>query len=260
MRQYKIGILIPTTSNGRPQWKTINQTYLYNLTLKTFLTTLNPEHKYVFYIGIDPDDRIFANPQQIGRLKEIFKGVEFKFIRFQNVQKGHLTKMWNILFKQAYNDDCDYFFQCGDDINFITKGWINDGISALLKNNNVGITGPITQNLRILTQVLISRKHMEIFGWFFPEEIINWFCDNWYNQVYKPNHFFPLLQHHCINQGGEERYIIANDNEINNNRKYRGGPKLNVFKKSIEGILENANRLGEEHKKQLEIYLEKQSL
>ena len=33
--------------------------------------------------------------------------------------------MWNILFKKAYNDNCDYFYQCGDDILFKTKGWNN---------------------------------------------------------------------------------------------------------------------------------------
>ena len=29
--------------------------------------------------------------------------------------------MWNVLFKQAYDDGCDYFYQCGDDIEFKTK-------------------------------------------------------------------------------------------------------------------------------------------
>ena len=39
----------------------------------------------------------------------------------KNIKKGHLTAMWNVLFKQAYDDNNDYFFQCGDDINFHTK-------------------------------------------------------------------------------------------------------------------------------------------
>ena len=257
MKQYKIGILIPTTSNGRPQWKTISQTYLYNLTLKTFFNTLNPEHKYIFYIGIDQDDRIFANPEQILRLKEVYNGVDFKFIRFQNVQKGHLTKMWNILFKEAYNGGCDYFFQCGDDINFKTKGWINESISVLQKNNNIGIAGPCSQNKQILTQVMVSRKHMEIFGWFFPEEIINWFCDNWYCYLYKPDNFFPLLNHHCVNEGGEERYNIANNVELTNNRKTQRN--YDKFKKTLQILKKNTLELSNKQKKIVEIYLEKSS-
>ena len=130
-----------------------------------------------------------------------------------NVKKGHLTKMWNILYQQAYDEGCDYFFQCGDDIFFATNKWVNDCIQCLKKHNDIGLTGPINNNCRILTQAFVSRKHMDIFGWFFPEEIFNWCCDDWYNWVYKPNHFFPLKNHFCSNQGGEPRYII-NGNEM----------------------------------------------
>ena len=49
---------------------------------------------------------------------------------------------------------------------------------------------------------------MEIFGQFFPENIINWGCDDWYNFVYKPDHFFPLSKHYCSNEGGTPRYVI----------------------------------------------------
>ena len=44
----KIGLLIPSTSNGRPDWKNYKNTYLYCNTLKTFLLTYNPEHEYIF--------------------------------------------------------------------------------------------------------------------------------------------------------------------------------------------------------------------
>ena len=125
-----------------------------------------------------------------------------------NVKKGHLTKMWNILFKRAYDDNCDYFFQCGDDMNFTTNGWVNDCILILKKHQGFGLAGPINNNPRILTQAFVSRRHMEIFGWFFPEEILNWCCDDWYNMVYSPELLFPLKNHFCNNQGGTPRYDI----------------------------------------------------
>jgi hypothetical protein len=65
---------------------------------------------------------------------------------------------------------------------------------------------------------------MKIFGYFFPENIINWGCDDWYNYVYKPNYFFPLKQHYCSNEGGEPRYII------NKNKSFLKDYKNNVNK------------------------------
>ena len=61
----KIGILIPSTSNGR-DWKTGKETYLYSITLKSFLLTydncskirksINPNVKvrYAYYASDNP--------------------------------------------------------------------------------------------------------------------------------------------------------------------------------------------------------------
>ena len=214
MTPYKIGILIPCTSRGRDDWQSMKDTYLYNLTLKHFLLTQDKEHKYVFYIGYDKDDRLFSDKEQrfqIARFNFVFPNITFAFVQYENVARGHLTKMWNVLFQQAYDDNCDYFYQCGDDIVFKTNGWVNDCIKVLKHKDNVGLVGPINNNFRILTQAFVSRKHMEIFGWFFPEEIINWCCDDWYNLVYGPNLLFPLRKHYCSNDGGNPRYTIHND-------------------------------------------------
>ena len=202
----KVALLIPSTSNGR-NWETYKDAYLYTHTLKTFLLTYDKEHNYIFYIGIDKDDKIFDNKEQqeqLTRFCSIMKNVDIQFIYMDNIPKGHLTKMWNKLFNISYNDNCDYFFQCGDDIAFKTKGWINKCIEVLLKSNNIGMTGPINNNNNILTQSFVSRSHMELFGYYFPEEIINWCCDDWINLVYKNlNTLYPLKEHYCANLGGE---------------------------------------------------------
>lgn len=210
MTSSKIGLLIPCTSKNR-DWKHIKESYLYNLTLKTFLLTRNDEHKYTFYIGIDRGDPVFDNlehQEEILNFMIAFSNIDFNFIYMDDVKKGHLTKMWNILFRRAYDDKCDYFFQCGDDMNFTTKNWVNDCILVLKKHQGFGLAGPINNNPRILTQAFVSRRHMEIFGWFFPEEILNWCCDDWYNMVYSPELLFPLKKHFCNNQGGTPRYDI----------------------------------------------------
>lgn len=242
----KVALTIPCTSKGRDQWKSIKDSYLFNLSIKTFLLTQDKEHEYCFYIGYDHDDRIFSKKTEqdfIINFKKAFNNVDFKFISLQ-VEKGFVTKMWNILFKKAYDDGFEYFYQCGDDISFKTKGWINDSIKALKNNNGIGISGPINNNNRILTQAMFSRKHMDIFGYMFPEQIKNWCCDDWYNLVYKPKHFFPLGNHYCSNDGGQPRYTINQDNKFVNN-----------FNNNLMRLRKGTNILANKHKKLMNDYI-----
>ena len=205
----KVGFLIPCTSRGR-DWNQMKETYLYKLTLKTFLMHQDKEHQYVFYLGVDKYDDIFNNPVEqevVLNMSKVFNNVHFQFILL-NEKSGYLTKMWNRLFQEAYNDGCDYFYQCGDDIEFKTSGWVNASINVLLEHHNIGLSGPVNNNNYILTQAFVSRLHMDIFGYFFPENIINWGCDDWYNHVYAPNYLYPLKKHSCLNMGGSPRYVI----------------------------------------------------
>ena len=139
--------------------------------------------------------------------------MHIEYLYMDGINKGHLTVMWNRLFYKALADGCDYFYQCGDDIDYKTIGWITDSINQLTMHDGIGMTGPINNNPNILTQTFVSRKHRDLFGYFFPEEIENWYCDNWINEVYQCiNHYFPLKHHVCNNVGGSERYTIKNVN------------------------------------------------
>jgi hypothetical protein len=210
----KIAVLIPSTSKGRT-WTSIKESYLFQHTLKTFVLTYDKEHEWRFYIGIDRGDSIYDNPTSIQYLEKfasILNNIAIEFVYMDGIPKGHLTIMWNRLHEKAHNDGHDYFFQCGDDIVFNTKGWANDCIRALQSSDDVGMTGPINNNPRILTQSFVSRKHMDLFGYYFPPEIINWCCDDWINEVYIIlNRFYPLNNHNCLNVGGAPRYEINND-------------------------------------------------
>jgi hypothetical protein len=209
----KIALLIPCTSRMRPEWNTMKDTFLFHYTLKTFLATCDKEHEFILYVGYDPGDRIFAETkeqQTILSFQKAFKFLKVKFIEM-NAKKGHLTKMWNQLFRVAYDEGCDYFYQCGDDISFETKGWVNACIEILDKNEGIGIAGPVNNNHLIITQGFVSRMHMRIFGEFFPETILNWGCDDWYNHVYQPYFCYILTWHYCSNEGGRPRYHVNGD-------------------------------------------------
>jgi len=216
----KIAFLIPATSRGR-NWSSIKETYLLNYTMKTYGITQDKEHTYRFYIGIDRDDPTYDTNdarEYLKKLASIMQNTSIEFLYMDGIERGHLTVMWNRLFKKAYDDGHDYFFQCGDDISFETHGWVNACISQLEKMNGYGMTGPINNNARILTQSFVSRRHMELFGFFFPEEIINWCCDDWINEVYIGlNLCYPLYSHLCVNVGGQPRYQINNDPNFDSN-------------------------------------------
>ena len=206
---HKVAILIPTSNNGK-SWNKAEDTYLYNYSIKTLLETTNEAYTIIFYIGIDTDDKIWLKRENIDtimKLRENRKNVYFKFYKMNNIEKGHVTQMWNRLFNYAYQDKCHYYLQCGDDIIFSTKDWLDDCIRSQKLHGNIGVTGMVDKmNCYVLTQTFVSYKHMLIFDFYFPPTIKNWFCDDWINCVYYSRFYFPLINHHCYNIGGKPRY------------------------------------------------------
>ena len=52
---------------------------------------------------------------------------------------------------------------------------------------------------------------MDIFGFYFPEEIKNWYVDNWINEIYEPDYFSPISNNKIKNSGGRVRYVVKKD-------------------------------------------------
>jgi hypothetical protein len=242
----KVAFLVPTTSHNR-DWKTIEETYLYKYFLQSLPSTLSKQnYKYTVYLGIDHDDKLFNEE----KLKELFKkeGLILKTIYLSGIEKGHVTEIWNRLFKIAYEEGNDYFYQCGDDIYFNSKynkrqlKWLDICIDKLKRNNDIGTTSPVCwPNNKILTQTLVSRKHMEIFGFYFPKQIKNWWCDNWINEVYALNHLYILKEYIVENRGGDPRYIPAGKKP--GNIKYLVNLGKKFFKNYLEKTKNKENSL-----------------
>lgn len=189
----KVAFCIPTTSNKK-NWKSIKDSFLYkHRHIKT-------KHDITYFIGYDSDDKIFSKPLQ--RWKFPAKWIKCDF------EKGHVTAIWNKLFSEAIEaNEYDYFWLAGDDIIYGETDWLDALISALEKTNGVGIAGVNNGNpLLPMTQFLVSKEHYNLFGFAFPEEIINWYCDNWIVTVYPEKYVHYLKEFECLNSGGEPRY------------------------------------------------------
>lgn len=227
----KIAFLIPMTSKGK-KWTDLDETNLLNMTLKTLDQTRDPDFDYIFYLGIDEDDPFFSNQEILNKLFSYFvkKKIGCKIYSL-TLPKGYLTAMWNLLYYCAYQDECQYFYQASDDIHFVTKNWIKDSVQILKDNNDIGVSGPNNgaPEEQILHNAMISRKHFEIFGYLFPDSIINQNCNNWLSNVYSPKYLFKLNHHYAPSLGGEPKYTPVNDEQIYKMELEKGLQKISIL-------------------------------
>jgi len=217
---YKIGVLVPCTSNKK-DYKSFKDTDLYKYLLKSFFLTYNDENEYTIYLGIDDFDKFYQNiniQEDIKRFVSVMKNTKLIIKTFDNKYHGNPCGIWNGLYYQARQDQNDYFVQVGDDIMFLDKHWVNCGIQALKNKNNYGVVGLSDQgrkqydpNDSLFTQTMVSRKHYEIFGWYFPPEIKNWGCDNWIGDMYAKYDLKQEIYQRIMNCGGEPRYKVRDN-------------------------------------------------
>ena len=244
-----IGILFPSTSKGR-NWEKIEDSYLMSVFLPSFINTFCKEYDYVFYMVIDKNDRLYTSDNLTKVSNYIMNNhMNIKFISSDGIKKGHVTEMWNRALDTAYNDGCDYFYQCGDDIEFLTKNWVALSVNILQNNDDIGLTGPLDLP-RLLsgkhcqpggprfiqTQAFFSRKHKEIHGFLFPKKIINWYCDDWMTNTYYPEYFLPIDKCFIKNVVGKPRYTVI---------EYKGECHMSVI----------AAQLAQYHKEMVKKYL-----
>ena len=226
----KIGIIIPSTTRGL-NCRNYKETPFYKIFLKYFIKTYNKTGKYHFkiFMVVDKDDPIYSSYDQMKQLKKFISLVRFlemDFIWSDGIEKGHVTAMWNRAFQYAYNENYEYFYQCGDDVCIVDKGWEDVFIAALNKMNNLGVVGPFDygrflyekeNNVKqkfLLTQSFVSRTHYQIFGFYFDPAIKNWFCDDWITYVYgEIKRLYCDKRLRIQNMGGDPRYTPVGEGD-----------------------------------------------
>ena len=112
-------------------------------------------------------------------------------------------------------------------------------LDILKQNNDIGVVGMTDQgrkkynpNDTLLTQSFVSRKHMDIFGFYYPDEFKNWFIDDWISEIYDLDNKKFIIPHRIYNCGGPPRYNIYGDRTLCNNM-------INKYKYNIKKYINN---------------------
>jgi len=186
-----LAILISLCSKNQ-NWKSIDQTDFVEIFLNSWFVTHSIKDTK-FYLGYDENDEFFKD--NIEDLKKRYPANFFNIIELPKSCNGNPCAAWNILYEEALKDDTnEYFYQVGSDIFHTVKGWDQYFINVLKKNDGVGIAGgvdspfwlervKVNQN-GILENCMVTRKHYELYGWFFPPEVKNWFSDDLITRMY----------------------------------------------------------------------------
>lgn len=182
----KVAILV-TVCGRNLTCKTLDETPFFKIFLPFFNKT-KENFDYKIYIGIDDNDAFF-----LPFLKELESNSLFKVVLLQDCNHKP-SRAWNILFKTAYEDGYEYFFQVGDDVAIISSHWTSRFIQTLRNNGNFGVTGPSDEIIfqwrkerklhQVIENAFVHRTHYDIFQTMFHPQINNQFCDDWITLVY----------------------------------------------------------------------------
>ena len=180
--------------------------------LTTFCLTASENYCYTFYVAYDYNDPVLSLPQGRFTFLNSFRDVTDKThcqkrininVKFVNCNyTGRPARSQNDAMMAGYEDKMEYYFMVNDDTYFNTRNWAEPLTKALqaMTPPYVGTTGPTQKggNSRIMTYNFAHRTHIDIFGYFYPPEIITWNGDSWIDGLYRPHNSYKHPGVHVI--------------------------------------------------------------
>ncbi|XP_053379666.1 uncharacterized protein LOC123526291 [Mercenaria mercenaria] len=204
----KVGILVPS-STRKIQKPLFGNLTLVNTSLPSVYKTLEAQYIYRIYIGIDEGD--FLQTVQ-DKIVSMFDCAIPVIVRGKNY-----VKSVNTIADRAYKDGMEYLVRINDDTLFNTSNWTTLGISTLkgYYPENIGVVGPTCNegNTFILTHDMVHRKHLEIFDFYYPPYLENWWTDDWITRVYEPYKSTKLRSWVVKHVVFQTRYVVDNERE-----------------------------------------------
>ena len=183
---------------------------LFQHLIPSMIGTLKCDHmqgvSFALYVGYDAGDHFYddsSNREWIHEkylelwntaltfypsLSDMSSPPPLRLFRYV-AMKGAPCWIWNMLSKQAYKDGATHFLQLNDDNRMLSNCWASNMLSVLDMEDGFGVVGPRDMNNnRILTQSMVSRTHIDIFGQIYPDVFRNWYSDDWLTMVYGERH------------------------------------------------------------------------
>eukprot|EP00698_Gefionella_okellyi_P012819 TRINITY_DN3479_c0_g1_i2.p2 TRINITY_DN3479_c0_g1~~TRINITY_DN3479_c0_g1_i2.p2 ORF type:complete len:238 (-),score=40.19 TRINITY_DN3479_c0_g1_i2:53-766(-) len=207
--------------------KGVDDLPLFNILLSTLVPSIRNDfrvHHYTFdmFLGIDIGDPIYDNHELMHEVRQRFVETTQEFHmhlfvkKFDSSNRGAPAWFWNGLYDEAVESGCDYSYQLNDDILMLSNDWASEFISKLANNPiypGLGAVGPADEgNHNTMTQSMVHKTHREIFGFYYPRSLKNWYSDDWITHVYDDYQSSFWLKHHKIRNKNEKgtRYSECN--------------------------------------------------
>ena len=165
--------------------------------LPSFCKTSSNGYQYHFYTAFDQDDPYLSEEKYLravhARFTELVKDLCTKSSNYSLhfVLCSHSknpTWAQNDAMMEAYLDNMEYFYRVNDDTQMLSPGWSETFISTLGDFNppNVGVVGPLHKggNEAIMTYDFVHKRHIDIFGYYYPRVFTDWWADDWMSEVY----------------------------------------------------------------------------
>ena len=228
-KRIKVGVATCASSRN---WEHLGFTSmsLTKLMLPSLLKTMEADRfNYVLFVGIDDTDSFWNTPANQERLRSIAneKNLEVQFHSFPQPKSGHRIPL-NDICQVAYDAGSEYIVRINDDTEFVTPYWSSLGIKKLRSFGppDVGVVGPTCRqgNLEILTHDMVNRKHLDIFGTYYPPDFRNWYVDDWISLVY-----------------GRERTRVLGKWEVKHHIGYHG-TRYESHVPNLEGAVQTGKR------------------
>ncbi len=242
MEKPVIAILTPMCSRNQ-KWVHLHECSFLTTLLPSLLRTCEfPKFDYRFYLGIDDDDAFFQ--KHLAALEKRLLPSD-RVMTFAGY-KGNPCKIWTELMRQAHADGCDYFVQWGDDIRIESDMWCSYFVSILQKSDDVGVVGGVDEpfwisrlanrEIGILENAMVSRRHWDTFGFFFPPEIKNWWSDNWISEIYGSRCYTcPAIHFSNTNRVGDHNELSRYKPDLADEKRWRKIARRDARKLELEG-------------------------
>jgi hypothetical protein len=212
----EIAVLVPVCSRNQTYTSLEEIPFLKRLYASFLQTAEFGEYNYTFHIGYDDDDAFYKTN------RDAFQAINPQFHLYELSGCQHAPAFaWNKLAAAAASDATpyEYFFQVGDDVVLLQRGWTSAFVDRLKAHANLGVVGPCNRlnyfqrvnhgRPYVIENSFVHKTHLSVFDTFFPPTIRNWYCDDWITRVYTDTYREILLDYPCENSIVDARYAIA---------------------------------------------------